>query len=51
MFDGNPRYILVFIFVCKYIFFYGTFTCASTNYLDSTTEQHISRGHLELSPE
>ena len=32
------------------MFFYGIFTRASTNYLDSD-EQHISCGRLGLSPE
>ena len=35
------------MYVC---FFYGTFTHASMNYLDSD-EQHISCGRLGLSPE
>ena len=39
------------IYLCKHSFLYGTFTCASTNYLDRqrTAHQHILHGRLGLS--
>ena len=40
--------IFIYMYVCMYSFFYGTFTCMSTNNLDSATNWTFHAGWSTL---